>query len=150
MKAQRQRKIKEIIKNNNISTQEELADALKKAGFNVTQATVSRDIKELHLIKIARKDNIYVYGLPKQQEIVHSEDRLRLMMQEFVQEINFSENLIVLKTYPGNAHGVASLLDSSNWEGIIGTLAGDDTILLIIKPREKVEVILKKLKSLMK
>ena len=56
----------------------------------------------------------------------------------------------MLKTYPGNAHGVASLLDSSNWEGIIGTLAGDDTILLIIKPREKVEDILNKLKSLMK
>ncbi|MGI6144171.1 MAG: arginine repressor [Clostridia bacterium] len=150
MKAKRQRKIKEIIKNNDISTQEELANALKKAGFNVTQATVSRDIKELRLVKIARKDNVYVYGLPKQQAIVHSEDRLRLMMQEFVQDINFSENLIVLKTYPGNAHGVASLLDSSNWEGIIGTLAGDDTILLIIKPREKVEDILNKLKSLMK
>ena len=81
MKAKRQRKIKEIIKNNDISTQEELANALKKAGFNVTQATVSRDIKELRLVKIARKDNVYVYGLPKQQAIVHSEDRLRLMMR---------------------------------------------------------------------
>lgn len=150
MKAQRQRKIKEIIKNNNISTQEELADALKKAGFDVTQATVSRDIKELRLIKIARKDNVYVYGLPKEQHLVHNEDRLRLMMQEFVQDIDYSENLIVLKTYPGNAHGVASLIDSSDWPGIIGTLAGDDTILLIIKPRENVEAILAGLKSLMK
>lgn len=150
MKAQRQRKIQEIIRDNNISTQEELADALKKAGFIVTQATISRDIKELRLIKIAREDNVYVYGLPSEQQIIHSEDRLRMMMQEFVQEINFSENLIVLKTYPGNAHGVASLIDSSNWPGIIGTLAGDDTILLVIKPREKVQAILNRFKSLMK
>jgi transcriptional regulator of arginine metabolism len=149
LKALRQRKIKEIIKNKNISTQEELANALKEAGFNVTQATVSRDIKELRLIKITREDNLYVYGLPKEQEIVHNEERLRLMMQEFVLNINFSENIVVIKTYPGNAHGVASLIDGSKWQSIIGTLAGDDTILLVIKPKEKVGAILHKLKSLM-
>lgn len=149
LKVLRQRKIKEIIENENISTQEELASALKKAGFNVTQATVSRDIKELRLIKIAREDNLYVYGLPKEQEIVHNEERLRLMMQEFVLNINFSENIVVIKTYPGNAHGVASLIDGSKWQGVIGTLAGDDTILLVIKPKQKVGVIINKLKSLM-
>jgi len=150
LKALRQRKIKEIIKNSSISTQEELAEALKKTGFEVTQATVSRDIKELRLIKIAGQDFVSVYSLPKEQEMVQNEERLRLMMQEFVIEIDFSENIVVLKTYPGNAHGVASLLDGSKWPGIIGTLAGDDTILLVIKPKEKVEVILGKLKSLMK
>jgi len=150
LKALRQRKIKEIIKSKNISTQEELANALKKAGFNVTQATVSRDIKELRLIKIARKDNLYVYGLPKEQEIIHNEERLRLMMQEFVLNIDYSENIVVMKTYPGNAHGVASLIDGSKWQGVIGTLAGDDTILLVIKPKEKVGALINKLESLMK
>jgi transcriptional regulator of arginine metabolism len=149
LKAQRQRKIREIIKHNNISTQEELADALKKAGFDVTQATVSRDIKELRLVKIAKEDNTYIYGLPKEQGMFHSEDRLRMMMQELVIGIDFSENIVVIKTYPGNAHGVASLLDGSRWPGVIGTLAGDDTILLVIKPMEKVVEIMQTLKSMM-
>lgn len=149
MKVQRQRKIREIIKSTNISTQEELADALKKAGYDVTQATVSRDIKELRLVKIAKEDNSYIYGLPKEQNILHSEVRLRMMMQELVTGIDYSENLVVIKTYPGNAHGIASLLDSSHWPGVIGTLAGDDTILLVIKPKEKVDEIIQMLKSMM-
>lgn len=150
MKTARQRKIKEIIQNQQISTQEELSQALRRAGFNVTQATVSRDIKELRLIKIARKNNLYVYGLPKEQEIIYNEDRLRLMMREFVLDVDYSENLIVIKTYPGNAHGVASLIDGSKWSGIIGTLAGDDTILLVVKPKEKVKKIMHKLKIFLK
>ncbi|HHX96568.1 MAG TPA: arginine repressor [Clostridia bacterium] len=150
MKTARQRKIKEIIQNQQISTQEELSQALRRAGFNVTQATVSRDIKELRLIKIARKNNLYVYGLPKEQEIIYNEDRLRLMMREFVLDVDYSENLIVIKTYPGNAHGVASLIDGSKWSGIIGTLAGDDTILLVVKPKEKVKKIMQKLKIFLK
>jgi len=150
LKTARQRKIKEIIQNQQISTQEELSQALRRAGFNVTQATVSRDIKELRLIKIARKNNLYVYGLPKEQEIIYNEDRLRLMMREFVLDVDYSENLIVIKTYPGNAHGVASLIDGSKWSGIIGTLAGDDTILLVVKPKEKVKKIMQKLKIFLK
>jgi len=148
VKALRQRKIKEIIKNRQISTQEELADALKEAGFKVTQATVSRDIKELRLIKIAQKNNTYVYGLPIEQGIIHNEERVRMMMQELVIDLNSSENIVVIKTHPGNAHGIASLVDEFNWESVIGTLAGDDTILLIIKPRANVNIILQKIKSL--
>ena len=149
VKTARQRKIKEIIKSQNISTQEELADALRNAGFSVTQATVSRDIKELQLLKVAQKDNTYVYGLPIEPGIVHNQERIRLMMQELVTEIDYSENLIVVKTHPGNAHGIASLIDSLKWQGIVGTLAGDDTILLVIKPKAKVKVMLNMLKSLM-
>ncbi|MDD4047845.1 MAG: arginine repressor, partial [Clostridia bacterium] len=130
--------------------QEELAEALSKASFDVTQATISRDIKELQLIKISKNDNKYFYGLPKEQTVLHSIERLRMMMQELVIGIDHSENIVVIKTYPGNAHGVASLLDGSNWQHVIGTLAGDDTIILIIKPLEEVENILGKLDSLMK
>ncbi|HHZ17280.1 MAG TPA: arginine repressor [Clostridia bacterium] len=149
MKAARQRKIKEIVKNQNISTQEELAEALKKEGFHVTQATISRDIKELQLTKIAKKDHTYVYGLPVEPERVHNEERIRMMMRELVTEINYSENLLIIKTHPGNAHGIASLIDGFKWPGVIGTLAGDDTIFCAIKPRSKLKVILGMLKSLM-
>lgn len=149
MKSARQRKIKEIIKSQNISTQEELAEALKKAGYCVTQATVSRDIKELQLMKIVQKDNTYVYGLPIEPGVVRNEERIRMMMQELVTDVNHSENLIVIKTHPGNAHGIASLIDGLKWQGVVGTLAGDDTILLVIKPKTKVRVILSMLKSLM-
>lgn len=149
MKTARQRKIKEIIKSQNISTQEELADALRAAGFSVTQATVSRDIKELQLLKVAQKDKTYVYALPMEPGIVHNQDRIRLMMRELVIEINYSENIIVIKTHPGNAHGIASLVDGLKWPGIVGTLAGDDTILLVVKPKGKVKLILNMLNSLM-
>ncbi len=155
MKIRRQRKILEVIENENISTQEELADALRKAGYDVTQATVSRDIKELRLAKIATGNNSYRYGLPKEQGYVKNEDRLRRMMQELVISIDFSGNMIILRTYPGNAHTIAALIDGAEWGDVMGTLAGDDTILLIIKqskevpPSKEVGTLLDKLKSLM-
>lgn len=149
MKARRQRKILEIIENTVISTQEELADALRRADFDVTQATVSRDIKELRLVKVATGDNNYRYGVTKEQSFAQNEERMCRMMRELVTGLDFTDNLIVLRTYPGNAHTIASLIDGTNWENIIGTVAGDDTILLIVKPREEVERLVQKLKSLM-
>jgi transcriptional regulator of arginine metabolism len=149
LKLMRQKKIVEIIRNGNISTQDELAEALKDAGYDVTQATVSRDIKELRLIKIARADNTYVYGLPKDQNPLHRIDRLRMMMHELVTGVDYSENIVVIKTYPGNAQGIASLIDSSEWPGVIGTLAGDDTIFLVIKPIEEVQNIMQKINEIM-
>lgn len=149
MKVRRQRKILEIIENTVISTQEELADALRRAGFDVTQATVSRDIKELRLVKVAAGDNNYCYGVTKEQSFAQNEERMCRMMRELVTGLDFTDDLIVLRTYPGNAHTIASLIDGANWEHIIGTVAGDDTILLIVKPREEVERLVQKLKSLM-
>lgn len=155
MKSQRQKRIIQIIENHPIATQEELALALEKAGYDVTQATVSRDIKELGLIKIPVGNNTYKYGIPGETALPHNEERLRRLLQELVVGLNFSENLIVLKTYPGNAQSVASLIDGAKWPEVIGTVAGDDTILLVVKdPRggdtkKQVELLLDKLKSLM-
>lgn len=155
MKTRRQKKILEIIEKYDIATQEELAAALVKAGFEVTQATVSRDIKELGLIKIPIGKNVYKYGIPGETGLPYNQERLRRMLQELVIGIDFSENLIVMKTYPGNAQSVASLIDGAKWPEVIGTVAGDDTLLLVVKDpqggdtKKTVELLLQKLKSLM-
>lgn len=155
MKIRRQKKIIEIIEQQVISTQEELANELRTAGFKVTQATVSRDIKDLRLVKVPIGEATYRYGLPKKQEYAQNEERLSRMMRELVVSVAASENMIVLHTYPGNAHTIASLIDGANWPEIIGTLAGDDTILLIIKTvkeqqqRPEVARLIHKLKSMM-
>lgn len=137
MKVRRQKKIIEIIENRVISTQEDLADALLNAGYEVTQATVSRDIKELGLVKIPAENNTYRYGVTGEQGIALNEDKLKRMFRELVIKADYSDNIIVLRTYPGNAHGIASLIDGSKWPQVIGTVAGDDTILLVVKDFEK-------------
>jgi len=113
LKTKRHKKILELIQKHNISTQEEVAEALRSEGFNVTQATVSRDIKELGLSKVAIGNDIYKYGLP--MEITVSQSRLKFMIKEFVLRCDYSENIIVIKTPPGNAQAVASVIDSAQW-----------------------------------
>lgn len=137
MKAQRHIKIREIIANKDIETQEELVEELKKAGYNVTQATVSRDIKELHLVKVPTNNGRYKYSLPADQRFNPLQKLKRMLTESFV-GIEKSENLIVMKTLPGNANAVGALIDNLDWPEIIGTIAGDDTILIICRDREKV------------
>lgn len=137
MKAQRHIKIREIIATRDIETQEELVEELKKAGYNVTQATVSRDIKELHLVKVPTNNGRYKYSLPADKRFNPLQKLKRMLTESFV-GIEKSENLIVMKTLPGNAHAVGALIDNLDWPEIIGTIAGDDTILIICRDREKV------------
>lgn len=143
MKTKRHRKILELIKENDISTQEELADILRAAGYNVTQATVSRDIKELALVKVSAGGDNYKYAMPP--EVSVSESRLRFMLKEFVVSYDYSENIMIIHTAPGNANAVASALDTAKWENIMGSVAGDDTILMVIKPKEAMESVAEKL-----
>ncbi len=145
MKTKRHRKILELIKENIIGTQEELADLLKQEGFNVTQATVSRDIKELALIKISVGNDRYRYSLPT--EITVSETRLRFMLKEFVLNYAASENILIVRTAPGNANAVASALDNAQWAEILGSVAGDDTILVVARKKEEIPHIIDKLES---
>ncbi|MGI6125566.1 MAG: transcriptional regulator AhrC/ArgR [Planifilum sp.] len=137
MKAQRHIKIREIIANRDIETQEELVEELKKAGYNVTQATVSRDIKELHLVKVPTNNGRYKYSLPADKRFNPLQKLKRMLTESFV-GIEKSENLIVMKTLPGNAHAVGALIDNLDWPEIIGTIAGDDTILIVCRQREQV------------
>lgn len=131
-KIQRHIKIRELIANNEIETQDELVDRLKNLGYNVTQATVSRDIKELHLVKVATTNGTYKYSLPADQRFNPLDKLKRLVMDAFV-KIDYASHFIILKTLPGNAHAVGALIDQLDWEEIMGTICGDDTCLIICR-----------------
>lgn len=143
MKAQRHMKIREIITAKEIETQDDLVNELKRAGYNVTQATVSRDIKELHLVKVLTDRGIYKYSLPADHRFNPLQKLKRILKESFI-NIDQSENLIVIKTLPGNANALASVLDRLDWEEILGTIAGDDTILVICRERKNVPVLVQR------
>ncbi|MGI6405209.1 MAG: arginine repressor [Syntrophaceticus sp.] len=150
MKLRRQQIIMEIIKEKAITTQGELADELLARGVKTTQATISRDIKELQLVKIPIGSDSYRYALPQQMEPPQSDKRLQRLFRENLVKYDYSENLILLKTLPGAAHNVAEALDRSGWKELLGTVAGDDTILLIIKPREAVEQVMERIDEMLR
>lgn len=133
-KGQRHIKIREFITNQEVETQDELVDLLRNAGFRVTQATVSRDIKELHLIKVPLADGRYKYSLPQDQKFNPMQKLKRVMIDSFL-GIDHADNMIVMKTLPGNANAVGALIDSLQWPEIMGTICGDDTILIICRSK---------------
>jgi transcriptional regulator of arginine metabolism len=139
-KGQRHIKIRDIITNNDIETQDELVDALKEAGVNVTQATVSRDIKELHLVKVPLLDGRYKYSLPADQRFNPLQKLKRSLIDSFV-KIDTAGHLLVMKTLPGNAMAIGALIDHLDWEDILGTICGDDTCLIICRTPEDTEKI---------
>lgn len=135
MKGQRHMKIREIIGSSEIETQDELVDSLCAAGFNVTQATVSRDIKELQLIKVPLADGRYKYSLPADQRFNPTQRLKRALTDHFV-HIDFTDNLVVLKCLPGTANTICALIDNLEWPEVMGTIGGDDTILIICRTKE--------------
>jgi transcriptional regulator of arginine metabolism len=137
-KGQRHIKIREIITRNDVETQDELVDFLCEAGFNVTQATVSRDIKELHLVKVPTNDGRYKYSLPADQRFNPQHKLKRTLIDSFI-SIDKTDNLLVMKTMPGNANAVGALIDNLEWPEILGTICGDDTILIICRGRENAD-----------
>ena len=149
MKSKRHLKILNLIKKEDIGTQQELVARLHEAGIEVTQATVSRDIKKLGLIKVPDGHGSYKYSLSSKRSKGDVEDWMKKMIQDFVVEMDFSENLIVLKTLLGTAGGLAAAIDNSKWEEIMGTVAGDDTILLVVKDRKYTEKVFNKIKELL-
>lgn len=145
MKNRRQRRILEIVSNETIGTQKELAERLQQEGFETTQATVSRDIKELLLVKVNIGGDRYKYVIA--QETPVTDAKLRMVLREFIISYDFSENLLILNTAPGNANTVASAIDRARWPQVIGTLAGDDTVMLVIKPKEAVKDVVEKIED---
>ena len=146
----RQAKIKEIVEQSQIETQEELTAALRRQHIQVTQATVSRDVKELMLVKVPVGDGRYRYALPQERTAALSPDRVTRLLRDSVVGLDDSENLIVVKTLPGTANAVASVLDGIRWPEIIGTVAGDDSILVVVKPKETVPRVLGKLDAMIR
>ncbi|NLM03561.1 MAG: arginine repressor [Clostridiales bacterium] len=149
MKYTRQKKILEIIEEKEIETQEELSSELKKLGLNVTQATVSRDIKELRLIKVLSSTGKYKYATLKNQDTVLS-DRLVRIFKDVIVSYDYAGNILVLKTISAAAQAAASAIDAANFDGIMGTVAGDDTIFVAIKDAEKMQEIIEKFQNLIK
>ena len=139
-KGQRHIKIRELTANDEIETQDELVDRLKQDGFNVTQATVSRDIKELHLVKVPLIDGRYKYSLPADQRFNPLQKLKRSLMDAFVR-IDHAGHLLVMKTMPGNANAIGALIDNLDWDEILGTICGDDTILIICRTPEDTDII---------
>lgn len=144
----RQLKLIEIINKNEIETQEALAEALRSEGYLVTQATVSRDIKDLGLIKVMTPNKTYKYAQPASTEQKSSGKMLNLF-RECVISIDYAGHLIVIKTVSGGANSAATLVDKLNFPEVMGCVAGDDTILVVIKDQQKIVPIVEKLKSLL-
>ncbi|MFZ5966277.1 MAG: arginine repressor [Bacillota bacterium] len=149
MKYSRHSRILEIIENHEIETQEELAEHLKKSGINVTQATVSRDIKELRLIKVLAKNGRYKYASMKQQESAIS-DRLIKIFKDSIVSIDWTGNMVVVKTLAGAANAAAEAIDVLDLKEVVGTIAGDNTIFILTRGAEHVPEIVDRFKKLMK
>ncbi len=149
MKSNRQSAILEIIENNTIETQDDLATYLANAGYNVTQATISRDIKELHLIKVQDDRGIYRYTVNEIVPVVNTERLLRVF-RETVINVQSAGNIIVVNTLSGSANAAAEVLDNMNIEGIVGSIAGDNTIFIVVKDNAFAQSVASKLRHMTK
>lgn len=147
MKNKRQQAITEIITNNIISTQEELVDALNQIGFDVTQATVSRDIRQLNLRKEAVNGEKSHYVLPVYNDKLTG--AYGRVLNESVVSVDVAMNILVLKTQPGMAMAVAAALDSFQYHEIVGTIAGDDTVMVVIRTTNDALIVQKRIKQLL-
>ena len=138
-KKERHQLIRDLVEKRNIETQEDLARALQESGITVTQATVSRDIKELMLVKVSDLRGGYRYAFPKERNHMMSSEQLEQLIRNSVITVRTGGNLVVLHTMPGTAQGVAYAIDSMKWLGVMGTVAGDDTIFIAIERPEFAE-----------
>ena len=149
MKTRRHAKILEIIQNEAIETQEDLLLRLNRDGFHVTQATVSRDMKELRLIKVLADNGVYRYVSAQSGE-AQSSDRFYSLFADAVQSVAFARNIVVVKCFAGMANAVCAGMDGMHFKGVIGTLAGDDTFLCITKDEESAIELVAECKKMMK
>ena len=133
MKTKRQAKIIEIISNTNVETQEQLLQLLQNAGFNSTQATISRDIKELRIVKELTSLGTYHYTTAAREVPSTFSARLNTIFRECVTNFDYAQNLIVIHTLPGLANAAASALDAMHMSVVLGTLAGDDTVMVVMR-----------------
>ena len=133
MKTKRQAKIMEIISNTNVETQEQLLTELEAAGFHCTQATISRDIKELRIVKELTSLGTYRYCAASREVTTSFTGRLNTIFRECVTRFDYAQNMVVIHTLPGLAAAAASALDAMNMSLIVGTLAGDDTVFVVMR-----------------
>jgi transcriptional regulator of arginine metabolism len=148
MKKSRHQKIKELVEQYEIETQEELAEKLKEAGYTVTQATVSRDIRELKLSKISTGDGKQKYTLFLHNDHFLSDKYIRVLRDGFV-SMDKAQNILVVKTVSGMAMAVAAAIDAMKLKEIVGSIAGDDTIMMALRTAADVEIVMEKIRSVL-
>lgn len=149
MKAKRQAKIMEIISNSNVETQEQLLQELQAAGFSSTQATISRDIKELRIVKELTSFGTYRYTTASRDVSGTFTGRLNTIFRECITNFDYAQNIVVIHTLPGLANAAASAVDAMGLSVVLGTLAGDDTAVVIMRDNNSAAAFCGEIKSLM-
>ena len=149
MKNDRQSMILEIISRENIETQEQLLTRLQARGVRCTQATISRDIKQLHLVKEPAGQGTYKYAVSGNRSKLNVAEKLRTIFRECITSIDYAQNIVVIKTMPGLANGACSALDNMNMSDIVGSLAGDDTVFLVMRSVESAELLCEEIKAML-
>ena len=149
MKTQRQAKIMEIISTRDVETQEQLLLALQDAGFYSTQATISRDIKELRVVKELTSFGTYRYTTSAKDGTHTFSTRLNTIFRECITNIDYAQNIIVVKTMPGLASAAASAIDGMNMSVVVGTLAGDDTVMIVMRDNNAAAAFCGEIKNLL-
>lgn len=137
MKARRHAAILQIIHEHVVQTQEELLEHLRRQGIRATQATISRDLRELRLVKVPTGDGRYRYAVADEPDMSERLQRARRAVQEYVTHVEACGQLVVIRTLSGAANAVAAALDALAWPEVIASLAGDDSILLVVRPQSR-------------
>ena len=148
MKKRRHELILDFIKKNNVSTQEEILIMLSNNGFNVTQATISRDIKELKLIKEHFGKNETRYAVTEKND--NNDDNFKMIFTRSALTVESAMNIVVIKCYPGTANAACMALENIHLEGVVGTLAGDDTIFVACREMNSTNVVIESIKAMLK
>jgi transcriptional regulator of arginine metabolism len=150
MKGTRQAEILRIIDEVEVETQEQLLDELSRHGIHATQATISRDIKQLHIIKELTGKGTYKYVVSNQRTSLNFAERLRTIFRECVTSLDFAQNIVVINTMPGLASAAAAALDNMELPDMVGSLAGDDTAILIMRTTQAAEEFCQNIHEMMK
>ena len=149
MKNDRQAQILEIISSENIETQEQLLDRLQAHGITSTQATISRDIKQLHLIKEPMGQGMYKYAVSGNRTKLNFAERLRTIFRESITSIDSAQNIVVIKTMPGLASAACAAMDGMDFSFMVGSLAGDDTAFIVMRDTESALEFCKEIKEML-
>ncbi|HOK42281.1 MAG TPA: arginine repressor [Thermoclostridium caenicola] len=149
MKYNRHAKILDIIEKHEIETQDELAEKLRELGMDVTQATISRDIKELRLVKVLSPSGKYKYSAMN-HESANTGERLMVILKEAFVSCDYANNILVVKTLPGMAQAVGEIVDSLGWNEVVGTIAGDNTLMIVCRAEKIAEELMEKFTRMVK
>ena len=150
MKNDRQEQILAIIAEESIETQEQLINRLQEKGIPSTQATISRDIKQLHLVKEPYGGGRYRYAVSAQKTKLNFADRLQIILRESIVDVDYAQSIVVLKTLPGLAPAAASAFDGMDMPSKVGTLAGDDTVMIIMRSNESAKELCREISTMRK